>query len=275
VHPYHHEVIGDEVDLETMTRDDLYTHYRRFYAPNNAIVVAVGDFDTDKMLARIEELFGNIPAGDTPDPITRQEPEQKGERRVTVKGPGDTSFLRVSYRVPGAAHPDYAPLALFNAAFAGGSSLGFFGGGGSNKSSRLYKALVATELAAGAYGSLAPTTDPYLYDMFAIARPGRNLAEIETALDAELARFESEPVTEAELQKAMKQARAQFVMAGESVTGQAQMIGLSEAVTGDYHWYENALENLAQVTLEDIERVRKTYLRPENRVVGMYVPERL
>ena len=272
VHPYHHEVIGDEVDLTTMSREDLYQHYRRFYAPNNAIAVAVGDFDTGKMLARITELYGSLPAGDTPATITRQEPPQRGERRVTVSGPGDTSYLFYSFRAPAANDPDYYPLALLNAAFAGGSSLGFFGGGGSNKSSRLYKALVATELAAHASASLAPTIDPYLYTIEAVARPGRTLDEIEAALQAELDRLGQEPVTQAELDKALKRAKAQFVFASESVTGQAQMIGLAEAVTGDYGWFENALENLNQVSLADLRRVQQTYLRPENRIVGRYVP---
>jgi predicted Zn-dependent peptidase len=132
---------------------------------------------------------------------------------------------------------------------------------------------VATELAAGASGSMAPTIDPYLYSLNLIARPGRSLDEIEAALDAELERVTEDPINERELQKALKQAKVQFVMAGESVTGQAQMIGLAEAVTGDYRWYENALERLAAVTLDDIERVRKEYIRPANRTVGRYLPE--
>lgn len=272
VHPYHHEVIGDEVDLTTMTRDDLYNHYRRFYAPNNAIAVAVGDFQTEPMMGRIRELFAGIPAGDTPAPVTRQEPPQRGERRVTVSGPGDTSYLFYTFRAPSANDPDYYPLTLLNAAFAGGSSLGFFGGGGSNKSSRLYKALVATELAAHASAGLAPTIDPYLYTIEAVARPGRTLDEIEAALQAELDRLADEPITQAELNKALKRAKAQFVSASESVTGQAQMIGLAEAVTGNYGWFENALHNLSQVSLADLNRVREQYLRPENRVVGRYVP---
>ena len=196
VHPYHHEVIGDEVDLETMTRDDLFGHYRRYYVPNNATAVLVGDFDRDQMLSRIKELFGPIPSGAPAAPILRQEPEQRGEKRVTVYGPGDTAYLSASYRAPAATDDDYFPLALFNAAFAGGSSLGLFGGGGTNKSSRLYKALVATELAAAASGSLAPTVDPYLYSFNAIARPDRTLDEIQAALDAELYRLETEPITE-------------------------------------------------------------------------------
>jgi zinc protease len=272
VHPYHHEVIGDEVDLRTMTRDDLYGHYRRYYAPNNAIAVAVGAFDTPEMLARIEALFADIPPGATPDPVVRQEPLQRGERRVTVSGPGDTSYLFYAHRAPAATHPDYYPMSLLNAAFAGGSSLGLFGGGGTNKSSRLYKALVATELAASASAQMAPTIDPYLYNIEAVARPGRSLDEIEAALAAELERLSTVPITQADLDKALKRAKAQFVSASESVTGQAQLIGLAEAVTGDYEWFDQALERLSAVELADLARVRDTYLRPENRIVGRYVP---
>ncbi|VAW38817.1 Peptidase [hydrothermal vent metagenome] len=272
VHPYHHEVIGDLADLTTMTRDDLYNHYQRHYVPTNAIIIAVGDFVASEMQQRIESLFGSLPAGQPATAVTRQEPAQKGERRVVVQGPGDTAYLTVAYRAPAAAHPDYLPLVLLNAAFAGGSSLGMFGGGGSNKSSRLYKALVNTELAASASGSLTPTIDPYLYAINAIVQAGRSLAEVEAALDAELIRLETDPITEQELSKALKRAKAEFVMAGESITGQAQLLGMTEAVIGDYQWYETVLERLQEITLDDIERVRVAYLRPSQRTVGWYEP---
>ncbi|HEX6385758.1 MAG TPA: pitrilysin family protein [Anaerolineae bacterium] len=273
VHPYHHEVIGDEVDLESITREELYNHYRRHYVPNNAIVVVVGDFQREAMLARIEELFGLLPPGEPVAPVLRQEPAQQGERRVVVNGPGDTSFLTFAYRAPAATHPDYLPMVLLNAAFSGGSSLGLFGEGGSNKSSRLYKALVITELAAGAYGGLAPTIDPFLYTINAVVRAGRELAEVEDALEAELARLSVEPISQLELDKALKRAKAEFVMAGESITGQAQLLSLSEAVVGDYRWFETVLDRLNAITLEDVERVRQEYLRKKNRVVGWYEPE--
>ncbi|MCL4804509.1 MAG: insulinase family protein [Anaerolineae bacterium] len=275
VHPYHHEVIGDTADLQSMTRDDLYAHYRRHYSPTNAIAVVVGDFDTNSMLGQIEALYGSIPAGEATAPVRRSEPVQAGERRVIVNGPGDTAYLTFAYRVPGATHPDYPALTLLNAAFAGGSSLGMFGGGGSNRSSRLYKALVSTELAAGAYGSLAPTIDPFLYTISAVVRAGRSLSEVETALEAELARLATEPITANELAKALKRARAHFVMAGESISGQAQLIGAAEATTGDYQWFESVLERLGKVTLDDIERVRRAYLHRRNRTIGWYEPDEL
>jgi zinc protease len=273
VHPYHHEIIGDETDLETMTRTDLFDHYRNFYNPANAVVVAAGDFDTQTMLAKIEEHFGQIPAVERRESNIRPEPPLRGERRVTVNGPGDAAYLAYSFRVPEATHDDFYPLVLLDAAYAGGGGIGHFGGGTTNNSSRLYKALVSTDLAAAVSGSVAPSIDPYLYTIFAVARPGVSLPQIESALEVELERLGEEPLTKNELDKAIKRARASYVLAGESVTGQAQMIGMAEAVAGDYQWYENTLDALASVTLDDIERVRQSYLRPGNRVVGMYQPE--
>lgn len=272
VHPYHHEVIGDTADLRTMTRDDLYDHYRRHYTPTNAIAVVTGDFDTAEMLAHVSDLFGSIPPGEATAPVLREEPAQPGERRVVVNGPGDTAYLTFAWRVPAARHADYPALSLLNAAFAGGSSLGMFSGGGSNRSSRLYKALVRTELAAGAGGGLSPTIDPFLYTVNAVVRSGRTLSEVEAALEAEILRLETEPITAAELAKALKRARAQFIMAGESISGQAQLIGAAEATTGDYRWFESVLDRLNEVTLDDIERVRGQYLQRGNRTVGWYEP---
>ena len=272
IHPYHHEVIGDMADLKTMTRADLVNHYKRYYAPNNAIVVGVGDFDSREMLARIEELFGPIPSSEPIDDQVRPEPAQRGERRVTVNGPGQTAYMVFAFHVPPATHPDFYPVVLLNAAFTGGSSLGFFGSGTTNKSSRLYKALVDGDLAAAVSGGVSPSIDPYLYTVYAVARPGRSLSEIRIALEEEMVRLAQKPITQLELDKALKRAKAQFVMAGESVTGQAQMIGLAEMVTGDFDWYEQTLTALTQVTLADLDRVRAKYLRRGNRVIGLYEP---
>lgn len=272
VHPYHHEIIGDEFDLRSMQRGELIRHYQKYYAPNNAIVIAAGDFETDAMLDRIQELFGGIEPGKPVDDRIRIEPEQRGERRVTVRGPGETAYLTYAFKSPPAAHEDFNPLVLLNAAYAGGGSLGIFSGGTTNKSSRLYKALVSSGLAAAVSASVAPTIDPYIYTITAVARPDRTLEELEAALEAELHRLEQEPVTADELNKALKQARAQFVLAAESVTGQAQMLGMAEAITGDFQWFEDTLNAFNTVTLDDLQRVQRTYIRPESRTVGMYQP---
>jgi zinc protease len=103
VHPYHHEIIGDLVDLKSMSREDLYEHYRTYYQPNNAVVAVAGDFEGKAMLKRIRELFGGIPAGPTPPRLVRPEPPATGEHRITVEGPGKTTYVQICYHTPAAS----------------------------------------------------------------------------------------------------------------------------------------------------------------------------
>ena len=272
VHPYHHEVIGDLCDLETMTRDDLYNHYRTFYAPNNAIAIAVGDFHADDALERIASYFGGIPRGSEPPPMTRVEPAQTGERRVTVEGEGTTAYLQVAYRAPAAGDPDFFPMVVLDSILAGASSFNLFGGGTTNKSSRLYKALVETELATDVSGGLSATLDPYLYALSATVRAGHTPAEVEQAMDVEIDRAVREPVSQDELEKAVKQAKAQFAFGSESVTNQGFWYGFSELLVSS-DWFETYLDNLMKVTAEDVQRVAGKILRRSNRVVGYYIPK--
>ena len=272
VHGYHHEVIGDLCDLQTMRRDQLYQHYKTYYAPNNAIAVAVGDFKADVVLDKIRAAFGKIKSGPELPVLHREEPPQKGERRVAVEGPETTAYIEVAYRAPNALHPDFPALVVLDAIVAGASSLALFGGGTTNASSRLYKALVDTELATDVSGGLSTTVDPYLYSISATVRTGRSPAQVEAALDVELARAVNEPVAESEVAKAIKQARAQFAYGSESVTNQGFWYGFSE-VFADYIWFESYLDRLAAVTVDDVQRVARTYLTRSNRTVGWYTPK--
>ena len=270
VHPYHHEIIGDMADLHTMTRDDLYNHYRTYYKPNNAIAVAVGDFDPDVMLARIEELYGPIPQGDPIPTVGREEPEQRGERRVEVRRAGQTAFLKMAYKAPAATDPDWFKLAILESVLAGPSGMG--GGSVGNKTSRLYRALVMTELAAGAGVSLTQTVDPYLFEFTVTVREGRTLEEVEAALNAQIDRIRSENITPEELAKAIKQARALFAYSTESVSGQSFWLAFTENFDS-YEWFETYVDRLSAVTVADVRAAAEKYLDPRRRTVGWYIPE--
>jgi zinc protease len=270
VHPYHHTVIGDMVDLQGMSRDDLYQHYRRFYAPNNAIAVAVGDFDSAEMLARIEQHFGALPAAPQPPRLSRPEPEQRGERRVDVEREGTTAFLEVMYRTPEALHADWFKLAALDSILSGPSGPG--GNNIDNKTSRFYKGLVETGIAADVGGYLAMSKDPFAYSITLVVREGRSLEEAESALDAILdALLTTQPPTQAELDKAKKQARAAYAYATENVTGQARWLGYAEML-GDHTLFTNFVDRLEAVTLEDVCDVAQRYLKPSNRTVGRFIP---
>jgi zinc protease len=271
VHPYGNDTVGHMCDLETMTRDQLYAHYDTYYKPGNALAVAVGDFEAGEMLRMIEQHFGSIPDGPRVPPMNAGEPSQRGERRVVVEEQSNVAYLQMVFRAPTVHEPDFFALTALDAALTGASGLTFFGGGLTNKSSRLYRALVETELATTISGTLIPTVDPFVYGLSATVRAGHTLAEVEEALEAELARVVAEPVAQEELDKAIKQAKAQFAYSSESVTGQAMWIGFSE-IFADYAWFENYIAHLSTVTVEDVQRVAK-YLHRSNRTVGWYVPQ--
>lgn len=272
VHPYHHQVIGWQSDLESMTRDDLWKHYRTYYTPNNAIAVAVGDFETDRLLDRIRELFEGIPEGPDVSPVSFEEPPQRGERRVTVRGEGQTAYVQAVFHVPAADHSDFFPLLVLDSILGGAQPMAFFSGGGmTNRTSRLYKALVKTELASSVGSSAHPTVDPYLFSFSATVRAGQTPQEVEDALWQEVERIKDEPVTEEELIKAIKQAKAQFAYSSESVTNQSYWLGFS-SIIADHAWLDTYLDRLAEVTAEDVQRVAQTHLTETNRTVGWYVP---
>ncbi|HET9907375.1 MAG TPA: pitrilysin family protein, partial [Anaerolineales bacterium] len=225
IHPYHHEVIGDMADLHTITRDDLYNHYRAFYVPNNAVMAVAGDFDTQTMLGRIKELFEPIPSGSEPARLARDEPTQKGEVRLSVEGPGSTTYVQVCYRFPSASHPDFYPLSVLDSLLAGPSNINMFSGGISNKTSRLYRALVDKEFAVSIHGGAQATIDPFLYSFSMTVHPKRKPEEALAALDKEIQRVKEEKVSKQEITRAIKQARALFAYGSENITNQGFWLG--------------------------------------------------
>jgi len=272
VHPYHHEVIGDMADLHSMTREDLFSHYRSYYLPNNAVLCMAGDFETTEMLARITALYEPISSGATPHRLVRPEPVQAGEMRLTVEGPGETSFLQVAYRAPSASDPDFFAVAVLDSLLAGPSNLNMFGGGGiSNKTSRLYRAIIDKELAVSVHGGSSATIDPFLYTFTITGHPVNHLDQALAALDAEIERLQNDLVSPAEVARAIKQARAIFAYGAENITNQAFWLGYAE-MFADYSWFTSYLDRLMQITPEDVLRAAQTYFQPRSRVVGTYLP---
>ena len=271
VHPYRHEVIGKRADLEAMQRDDLYHFYRRYYVPNNAVLALAGDFKAEEMLQRVQKYFGEIPASPPPTCLATPEPLPTGERRVNVQGPGETTFLQVSYRAPAALGEHFFSLAVLDSLLSGPSNTNIFGGGLSNKTSRLYQALVEKELATSVSGGFQATIDPFLYSIISIVHPQRKSEEVLQIIDAEIEKIQKTPPGKDELARAVKQAKALFAYGSESITNQAFWMGFSEMVA-DYDWFLDYLDNLAAVTPESICRTAGELLRPDRRVIGVFRP---
>ncbi|MBA3413799.1 MAG: insulinase family protein [Chloroflexia bacterium] len=270
-HPYRHMVIGHEADLRSLTRDDLYAHYRRFYSPSNAFIVAAGDFAAEALLERIETAFGPISAGTPATTTSPGEPLQLAERRVILRRPAPTAYLRMAYKVPEARHPDTAALLVADAILSGAKGMGLAGGGALGRSSRLYRRLVSGGIARSVGSDVGLHLDPYLFVFGASALPGIEPDRMEEAIESELVRLAEEAPAEGELARAIKQVRAQYVYSAEGVTNQAFWIGQMEIVDR-FDRADGLVDELAAVTAEDVRRVAATYFRPDQRTVGWLVP---
>lgn len=271
IHPYHHEIVGDLADLQSMQRDDLYQHYRTYYQPNNAVLALAGDFDQEKMLERLQDLYAGLPAGAPVRRLERPEPAQCGERRLMVEGPGETTFVQVSYRAPAGNDADFFTCTVLDSLLTGPSNLNMFGGGISNKTSRLYQSLVERELAVTVHGGLSATVDPYLYTISLTVHPAATPEKCLQALDEEITKLQEAPPAAAALERAVKQARALFAYGSESISNQAFWLGFAE-MFASYDWFLEYVDRLAAVTPQAVQRMAQTCLRPQNRTIGIYLP---
>ncbi len=274
-HPYGWPTIGWLADLETMTRDDLYSHYRYYYVPNNATLVVAGDIDPEEALANIEQRFGHIEPGERPAPARAPEPQQEAEQRVVVERPGTTRYLEVVYHAPAFADEDFIPLFVADAVLSGGKGINLWAGGfgrNARTTSPLYQALVEPELVAGVSSALLPTERPYLYGVSATVREGVSEGAVEEALFAALdAQAQSAPSDHA-LRKAKNQLLAQMAFDDEGVTRTGHQLGYFSTIA-DWKRLDRLHEEIEAVTAEQVREVVARRLAPKRRTIGWFRPQ--
>ena len=273
-HSYRHPTIGWLSDLQTMTRDDLYGYYRHHYLPNNATLVIVGDVQADDAIRRAEQVFGSIEAGTLPARVHTAEPDQLGERRVTLRREGTTAYLKVAYHAPAADHPDFAPMLVLDAALTGAKGLNLwasFRSAPPQRRARLYRALVDQRLAAAVGGAFVATAHPFLFVVSVTAAAGQASAAVEEATLVELDRVQTSGITSAELDRAKRQLRARMVLENDSMTNVAHQLGFFETVSS-LETYADLPARIGVVSAEDVARVAHTYLVSSNRTVGWFDP---
>lgn len=272
-HPYRNEVLGSIADLQAIQRDDLYQHYQTYYNPANAIVTMAGDFKSDEMIEAIKKAYSHIPGRPATEKIIQFDPVLEAEKRVEVKGPGETTYIELSWRAPSAADQDFYTLTVLDSLLTGPSSLNMFGGGGiSNKTSRLYRVLVEKELAVSVVGSLQATIDPFLYNITITVRPDRNPEEVIAAVNDEISRVSNTIIAQGDIDRAVKQAKALFAYGSENITNQAFWLGYSE-MFANYDWFLHYVENLNSVTPLMLLETAKRLLPAARRVTGIYLPQ--
>ena len=274
VHPYGHPTIGWLDDLRSMSRDDLYDHYRRFYVPRNATLVVAGDVDPDEVFERVERRFGGIVPGAEPERIEVVEPPQLGERRVLIEREGTTAYLKAVYRAPAVSDPDFFPLLVLDAILSGAKGLSLwtsFRGPLPQRRSRLYTSLVETGLASSVSGALLPTAEPFLYTLSFTAMDGVPLDALEASAFEVIDRVRARGVTRTEVQRAQRQLRARMVFENDSVTNIAHQLGYFETVAGP-GFMERLAPAIAAVTPEQVHDVARRLLGPACRTVGWFRP---
>ena len=259
--PYHWPTIGWKEDIERFTLDDLKAYYRTYYNPVNAILVVVGDFKREELLPKIERAFGSIVKGVPPNQERDVDPKQSGERRVFVKKEAQLPYLVMGYHVPNLREPDSYALEVTAALLSAG------------KSSRLYQSLVREKrlvLSVDADHSLL-SRDPSLFYLSAELLPGKEVKEVENALDQEVERLKKELVGAHELEKARNQLEASFIFSQDSLFSQAMLLAQHE-IALTWRAFDDYLPSIRKVSPEDVQRVVKKYLIQENRTVGILIP---
>jgi zinc protease len=275
-HPYRHPTIGWLPDLQAMTRDDLYGYYRRYYVPNNATLVIVGDVDTDEALRRVDHYFGGIQPGDQPARLRTVEPEQTGERRLTIRREGTTAYLKVGYHAPSATDEHFVPLLILDAVLTGAKGLNLWSSfrvPAPQRSARLYRALVERGLASSVSGALMPTAHPFLYTLSATVMEGTPLASVESALLEAIDAAARDGITGQELAKAKAQLRARLVFDNDSITNIAHQLGYFETIAS-VDLFSTLPSRIAAVTLESAAAAARAVLQPSNRTIGWFDPLR-
>lgn len=259
-HPYGRPVVGLASEIQTVSRGAAVEYFRRFYAPNNAVVAIVGDIDTAQMQRWADRHFADLPGGEPHRPVVTQEPPQRGERRIEVEFEANP-IVMIGYHIPSAPHPDSRPLIVLSNLLTSG------------RTSRLVSRLVVRDrVAANILSSPQPGARyPRLLAFTGVPIAPHTTQEIESAVYEELERLQREPPTDYEMQRIRNQVEAASIGRIQNAFSLALQLASSEAVWGDwaqaFRWERANLD----VTAADVQRVARTYFSRNNRTVATLI----
>ncbi len=261
-HPYRWPTIGWMDDIRALSLPDIRAFYRTWYAPNNATLIVVGDFEEAKLRELIEQHFAHIEPAQLPQIQAIVEPEQTRERVVRAPKPIATDRLLIAYKAPGQGDPDWAALEIVSTLLAGCPS------------ARLHRKLVIeTETASSVDAQLTPFRDPSLFRLVVTTARGHDADEILAIIDQEIAALFETPASAAEVEKAKALAETSFWSTMVDIDGKAEELGHFEATLGDFRQLGVLAERLASITADDVARVIRTYLIPTRRTIVIAEPE--
>jgi zinc protease len=264
--PYGLMVGGTKADVQKFTPEQVKYYYDAYYAPNNATLVIVGDFDSAKTIAKAKEIFGKVPRRDVEvkiPTVSQVPPADPKKRSVTLKEPGSTQILINFYPLPQASDPDVPAIDVMNYVLTEG------------RSSRMYQSIVESGMATSLDGGAANYAVGGWYEVSAIAEPGKSLPKIEAAIQKEIKSIQSQPVTAAELARAKAQIKSGYLLGYRDIGSQARQLGNDITTTGDYQFTDKYLVGIEKVTPADVQRVATKYLKDNLKTSGYFQPTKI
>lgn len=261
-HAYGLPIGGTKADVEKFTVEQVQQYYRKFYSPENAILVIVGDFQTTATLEAVKEIFGKLSKSQESKVKSPQSTVHSPQSTspIVLREAGATELLQMVYPLPDVNHPDVPALDVMDYVLTEG------------RSSRLYQVLVESGLASEISASVASLQESGWYEMLVTAAPKQKIAKIDSVLNKAIADLVKTGVTPEEVNRAKTQLEAAVILANRDITSQAMQLGNDETTAGDYHYTERYLAAIRKVNPADVVAVVKKYLKPELRTIGLFEP---
>jgi len=258
-HNYGKTTIGNRSDIERVPIDNLQAFYKKYYQPDNVVLIIAGKFEEAKAMEYVNKYLGSIPRPKRKlDQTYTEEPPQDGERTVILRRVGTVGSVGVAYHMPSASHPDWAPLSLLGGILS------------QSPNGRLYKALVESKLATSASARGDSSHDPGLFVASASAEPA-NLDNVRDTLLKVIENLSTTPFTTEEVDRAKLRSKRNAEQLPANSSGMAQALSTSSSL-GDWRLLFIQRDRVAAVTADDVNRVAKTYFKTPNRTVGIYIP---
>ncbi|MDQ4121259.1 MAG: insulinase family protein [Acidobacteriota bacterium] len=261
--PYKHSTIGSMEDLNAASVEDVAQFFKTYYAPNNAVLVLVGDFNTNEALAKIRKNFESIPSQPAPPAVNMTEPLLKAERRAAVEDQlARLTRINIAFKAVQGNTPEFYAMQVLSSALQNGQS------------SRLYQKLVKDrQLATSVSGYMDERRGPGGFYIQASVAPGKNPADVEAAIFEEIEKMKTEAVADWELQKAKNNTRRNFINGLQSSLNRAVQMGIYTVYYNDPNLMNTRLEKVNAVTAEQVKQAANKYLQANNRVVIVTTPK--
>lgn len=265
-HPYGLPVGGTEKDVENFTLEQVKEYYKNFYSPDNAVLVIVGDIETNKTIAAVKEIFGKIPGnkntGSKSEVVDNSfvEGVSNLSEPIVLKQPGSAPLFQAVYPLPSAKHKDIPALDVMDYILAEG------------RNSRLYQALVNSGKASDVSASVVSLQDAGWYELLVTANSAANLSKIKSIINREISNLADKEITAEELSRAKAQLQASVILNNRDITSLAMQLGNDEATTGDYTYTDRYLAAIQKVTVQEVQQVAQKYLKQQSQTVGFFKP---